>query len=427
MKTKWIKTAITVLIMACTMGCGGKNQEMQEVNANGAQATDGAQGINDTQTVNNAQTINGVQTVSYVQDAGVQAARASKEIEPLNTKLFDTSEMSIQNGKENKLLALKEDSLYLYDVATAQIIAETKTEKWDMVNFYSYRGGYCAIGYIMRENPGSVAGAEEAFMVTEVSDEDIECLGIFYDDSLKEKSRICLKEIVEHAATDVWGVSPDGTVLGYYDQWEGLNLYHLGNGKKQRLLDAWKEENSSAPLSVNAIFFDEENGSVVFAGQSVQKGQTYASWGRVGMDGTNFESHIMKQDLGTAVGYENGKLLMGEDSIFFTGRVAQVDTKTKEVMSKNDWGSTLPVSGPFFSADGTVFATAALDTNQMELSVYSTEDFSLLYRDTIRDEREEMFYRRPQICLFPELQVGIVCMGGHNDIPQRAVLVRYGR
>lgn len=57
--------------------------------------------------------------------------------------------------------------------------------------------------------------------------------------------------------------------------------------------------------------------------------------------------------------------------------------------------------------------------------VCQTADFSLLYKEVIRDDREEMFYRSPQICLFPELRACIVCMGGHNDIPQKAVLLNY--
>ncbi|MDE6053033.1 MAG: hypothetical protein K2G55_04570 [Lachnospiraceae bacterium] len=66
--------------------------------------------------------------------------------------------------------------------------------------------------------------------------------------------------------------------------------------------------------------------------------------------------------------------------------------------------STLPVSGPFFSADGTVFATAALDTNQMKITVWSAADFSILYKEVIQDDREEMFYRSPQVCLFSDLR-----------------------
>lgn len=421
-KNRWIKNMILILMAASMAGCGRGNQEMQTAYGKGGE-TSGTQAIN-------------VQAES-VQAADIQATNAQalstqtenapkdKEAQALNTELFDTSGMHIQNGKGNTLLALKGDTLYLYDVTTAQIRAETKTEKWDMVNFYPYRGGYCAIGYVRKEKP-MAAGTQAAFVVEEVSDEDMECFGIFYDDSLKEKSRIRLDGIVQNAAADVWGVSPDGTVLGYYDHWEGLNLYDLEDGKKQRLLDVWTKESGSEFLSVNAIFFDEDGG-VVFSGQSDQNGSTVPAWGRIGRDGTGLEKHILKQDLGSAAGYGGGKLLLGEDSIFFTGGVALADTETGEAVYKNDWDSTLPVSGPFFSADGTVFASAAMDTDKIELAVYRTADFSLLYRETIRDEREELFYRRPQICLFPELQVGIVCMGGHNDIPQKSVLVRYGR
>ncbi len=403
---------------------------MQAVNVESVQGinvqeanVEGVQGVN-MQEVNARDAGMGKEGIQIPDEQGSDAP-TKKEAQTLNTELFDASKMEIWNGKGNTLLALKEDTLYLYDVASAQIRAEAETEKWDMVTFYPYKDGYCAIGYIRKKNPGKAAGTETAFIVEEVSDGDMECYGILYDDSLKEKRRIRLDEIVENAAADVWGVSPDGTMLAYYDHWEGLNLYDLRDGNRQRLLDAWTKEKGSEPLSVNAIFFDEEDGSVVFTGQSDQNGRTVPSWGRIGRDGTGFESHILEQDLGTAVGYGSGKLLMGEDSIFFSGGMALVDTKTGEAVYQNDLGGALPVSGPFFSDDGTVFATAALDTNQIELAVYRTADFSLLYKETIRDEKEELFYRRPQICLFPELRAVIVCMGGHNDIPQKAVLVRY--
>ncbi|MDE7414759.1 MAG: hypothetical protein K2N44_00285 [Lachnospiraceae bacterium] len=61
----------------------------------------------------------------------------------------------------------------------------------------------------------------------------------------------------------------------------------------------------------------------------------------------------------------------------------------------------------------------------MEITVWSTADFSILYKEVIQDDREEMFYRSPQVCLFSDLRVCIVCMGGHNDIPQNAVLLHY--
>ena len=213
-------------------------------------------------------------------------------------------------------------------------------------------------------------------------------------------------------------------MLGYYDQWNGLNLYDFSSQKKQKLLNP-EEMMESNLLNIDALFFEEETNDLIFTGQTNLNGSTVESWGRIGMDGTGFENHILECDFGMAVGYHDGKLLIGEDSIIFKGGMAFVDTKIGDAVFYTDIDRTLPVSGPYFSADGTVVAAAALDTNQMEISIYRTADFSLICKEVISDDREEMFYRSPQICLFTDLKTCIVCMGGHNDIPQKAVLLSY--
>ena len=252
-----------------------------------------------------------------------------------------------------------------------------------------------------------------------------ESRGIFYDDSLKETQTVLLDDIVPDAAGAAWAVSSDGAMFGYYDFWGGLNLYDLESREKQQLLDTGLDGNSAGLLNIDALFFDETDNRLVFTGQTYQSGRSAESWGRIDIDGTGFENHVLEYDLGMATGYGAGKLLLGEDSIFFKNRMGVVNVKTGEAVYHANTENALPVSGPFFSDDGTVYATAALGTNQMEVAVWRTEDFSLVSKEVIRDDREEMFYRSPHICLFPDLQVCIVCMGGHNDIPQKAVLLNY--
>ena len=339
--------------------------------------------------------------------------------------MFDGRSIQIWKGKENTLLVLKEDMLYLYDMVTAQIEARTKTEGWNMIDFYSYKDGYCAIGVPKSGLPFEDAEQEGAQMVGISSEGDMECLCIFHDDALKQTRRMALNDIVSTAAMAKWTVSHDGTLLIYCDNWEGLNFYNLKSQKKQKVMDLWTEENNIDLLGVSALFVDEDNSHIVFSGTSNQNGTSVPSWGQVGIDGKGYENHILQYDFGTATGYSGGKLLFGEDSLFFGGGMGVIDTKTGKAAYNTEKVSSLPVSGPFFSDDGSVYATAALDTTQMEIAIWRTSDFSLVYKEVIQDDREEMFYRSPQVCLFPELQACIVCMGGHNDIPQKTVLVHY--
>ena len=342
--------------------------------------------------------------------------------------MFDGRSIQIWKGKENTLLALKEDVLYLYDAVTAQIVAQTKTEEWDMLDFYSYKDGYCAIGVPKSGLPYADAEKEGEQMVGfsfEGEEGEMECLCVFYDNVLKETRRMVLNDIVSTAALAEWTVSHDGTRLAYCDNWEGMNLYDIGSRKKQKVTDLWTSENNIDLLGASALFFDEDDSHIVFCGQTNQNGTSVPSWGLVGIDGKGYENHIMQYDLGTATGYSGKKLLFGEDSLFFGGGMGVIDTKTGKAVYNTEKVSSLPVSGPFFSDDGSVYATAALDTTRMEIAVWRTSDFSLLHKEVIEDDREEMFYRSPQVCLFPELRACIVCMGGHNDIPQKTVLVQY--
>lgn len=412
MKDKWIKTVSVLLVVSGMTACG-MEQSAKQI----AEGTNTAQ-VDMNDIFNN---------VSQTGDVAVPQQQQAGEIQALNRELFDGQSIRIWKGKGNILLVLKEDEdmLYLYDVASAQIRGETKTKNWQSADVYPYHGGYCVIGGITNEDPdGDIAAGGEAQLIEVVRD-SMEHWGVFYDDSLKETRSILLNDIVENADIAVWSVSTDGTMLGCYDLWEGLNIYDLKGEKIAELLGKGKESKCPELLGVNAIFFDADNSQVIFTGQTDQNGSSAASWGRSGIDGTGLENHILECDLGAATGYGDGKLLLGEDSIFFQGGMGFVDTETGKAVYHKEIGSALPVSGPFFSDDGTVFATAALDTYQLEVSIWRTEDFSLIHKDVIRDDREEMFYRSPQICLFPDLRACMVCMGGQNDIPQEAVLLKY--
>ena len=410
MKNKWIKTWAVTLAVVCMAGCGVKDATGQI--SEGVMAKEAESGQNP-------------EEMGFVETKAAPKGRQDKSVAALNGELFDGRSIQIWKGKENTLLALKEDMLYLYDVVTAQIVAQTKTEDWNMIDFYPYKDGYCAIGVPKSGLPYEDAEKEGAQMLGVSFEGDMECLCIFYDAALKEIRKMVLNDIVSTAALAEWTVSHDGTLLAYCDNWEGMNLYDLKSQKKQKVMDLWTSENNIDLLGASALFFDEDNSHIVFNGDTNQNGTSVPSWGRVGIDGKGYENHILQYDFGTATGYSGGKLLFGEDSLFFEGGMGVIDTKTGKAAYNTEKVSALPVSGPFFSDDGSVYVTAALDTTQMEIAVWQTSDFSLLYQEVIQDDREEMFYRSPQVCLFPELRACIVCMGGHNDIPQKTVLVHY--
>ena len=121
MKNKWIKTLAVTLAVVCMAGCGVK---------------DAAGPLSEGVMAKEAESGQDLAEKVSAETKAVSKGRQDKRAAALNGELFDGRSIQIWKGKENTLLALKEDVLYLYDAVTAQIVAQTKTEEWDMLDFY---------------------------------------------------------------------------------------------------------------------------------------------------------------------------------------------------------------------------------------------------------------------------------------------------
>ncbi len=363
--------------------------------------------------------------MSVVPDSGKSSdnlAQELTEVAELNEDLFDGSDMELWIGENETLIALRKDTLYLYDIAGGEIIAEGKTEQWFMANIYPCKEGFCMIGSLEDEEKQNNVRDDESFVVEVTTDAT---LAVFYDSSLHERSRIVLNDIVEYPDATVWAVSPDASMLAYFNLWDGLCIYDCNNKTRRQLLDfSDSREKVLNLLAVDILFFDEENERLVFTGGTDKGNITFESWGCINLDGTGFENHICEKDAGIAVAYKNGRLLLGEDSLTFEKKMGYVDTVTKEEKYSTDIEGGYTIGGPVFSDLGETFAVTDIEGSQAVLTIYNTADFSKIYQEVITDENEELFYHSPRVYLFDRLRVGLVCMGGYK-IPLKAFLIRY--
>ena len=346
------------------------------------------------------------------------------KVSELNNELFDGSDMDLWDAGNERLIALKENTLYLYDVAGEKIIAEGKTESWFIPYIYPCHDGFCIIGAPEDNMENSDEGADGSFRVIEASDDQV-WLAVFYDNALHEKKRILLNDIAKYPDATLWSVSPDMTMLAYFDLWEGLCIYDCNKESPRQILDfSGPVENVSGLLAPDTLYFDEEKERLVFSGGTAKGDVTVESWGCINLDGTGFENHILKKDAGMAAAYKNGKLLSGEDSLSFEKIMGYADTVTGEEKYSTNIEGGNTIGGPVFSDTGETFAVTDIKDNQAVLTIYNTADFSEIYREVIRDEQEELFYRSPRVCLFDKSRVCLVCMGGY-EVPLKALIIKY--
>lgn len=365
----------------------------------------------------------------FVQSSSGQDKNFS-QVSELNRDLFDGSDMQLWDGGDERLMVLKENILYLYDVAKGSILAEKETEQWHLLNIYPCNEGFCIIGSLESHKSNKNDGEEPYFTVIEEAD-DSTCLAVFLDNSLQEKDRVVLNDIVEYPDAGTWTVSPDMSKLAYFNLWDGLCLYECGTKTIKQLLDfsdsgtGGSVAKASDLLAIDALFFEEGGEGLVFTGGTDRGNITAESWGRINLDGTGFENHIFEKNAGIAAAYKNGKLLLGEDSLTFEKRMAYVDVATGEEKYSTNLEGGYTIGGPYFSDRGETFAVVDMGgTNQIVLTLYNRADFSEICQEVIQDEKEEYFYSLPKIYLFDELRVCLVCMGGY-EIPMKSFFIRY--
>lgn len=343
------------------------------------------------------------------------------EVAELNTTFFDGSEMELWYGKSNTLIALKGTKLYLYDVKTANVMAETETEQWESVKIYPINAGYCAIG-LLRQNGEAVTEFENFSGDLMDSEAPRAGLCVFYDDQMKESSRVPLSDMVEDPMMAVWAVSQNGKQIAYYDFMKGLNLYDLGTSTEKQLIDVAAELSEIQNiLTIDALYFEEDGEHLVFSAQTDQNQNTVESWGRIGLDGSGLENHILDQEVGTAAAYADGRLLYGENSLAYPGTMGYVALETQEQKYFTEVETGSNVRGPEYSEKGRFFGVTSVAEKSAKISIYQMSDGKQILQEEINEESEEPFFRPPHLYLFDDLNVYLICYGGHDGIPLKVI------
>lgn len=335
----------------------------------------------------------------------------SAKIKQLDMQFFNGEEADLWYGNDNKLIVKKQAVLYLYDVETGETVSKTDTEMRENISIYPYDNGYCVIGSL----GDSTTGKEQN-------------LCIFYDEMLHETNRLLLNGMVDDVVFTKFAVSTDGNMLAYFDFWKGLNIYDVETGNTKQLINVGASyEDRKNILIIDALFFEEDGKDLVFSAQTDKNNVTYESFGRINIDGSGLENHILDKGLGNAVAFQKGRLIFGEDSLAFCNAMGYMDVKNQTQVYATDIPSGSAVGGPEVSQNGEYFAVTQLQSKSVQINIYRTEDFSMIYQETIADDKEEYFYRLPKVYLFDELKIGIICLGGHNEIPLKTVLIDFNK
>lgn len=316
------------------------------------------------------------------------------------------------------------EQLCLYDTQSGNVTAAVSYPLDSYSKIQPIQGGFAAIGRLSSDSSSGdrMSGDENSFFC------------IFYDEALKETSRIYLNELIakDDFIIDVENiaVSTDGRQIAIASI-NALSLYNTDSKSLQTLLDFSRELvfHDLTLLLIQQIAFVSGNSQLAFLGDSIAEGQqdSITTYGTIRTDGSEFYNFSNSNySIGESLLALDHLLVLPENFMKASGKLLTYTIDTKE---EHLYPLTVPREGRdgvYLSAQGDYFATAQLKETSLILRIYERSSGKLLHEETVSDTEALYFARIPHILLLDNSKTCIVLLGARQEgLTPRTVYFRF--
>ena len=333
--------------------------------------------------------------VVSVPDAGSQQGQSPSSC-TFDPALFGGKLRSCAYAGDGTLLVLA-DKLYLYDTATASVLASADVPLRDF-EAQAVDGGYV------------LSGMGDGGMMTYI-----------YDSSLSLNKEIAVNELLrgDFVVSETGGAaaSTDGKKLAFAAM-GGLYLYDLESGSLTTLLDiAQNAGTASIGISMlNGAAFAQDNSQIVFYGSgnsipAVNGEDSFSIYGSIAVDGSGLK-------LTKPSAYEMEEMQSSASRLFFpqtftqaNGTLLWIDRATGRANTLSFSTNSEGKNGVYSSEQGNYVATAVLD-GSLTVRVYDVASSELIATKVIENSNSTYFNRIPRIYLLDGSKTAVVLLGG---------------
>ena len=333
--------------------------------------------------------------VVSVPDAGSQQGQSPSSC-TFDPALFGGKLRSCAYAGDGTLLVLA-DKLYLYDTATASVLASADVPLRDF-EAQAVDGGYV------------LSGMGDSGMMTYI-----------YDSSLSLNKEIAVNELLrgDFVVSETGGAaaSTDGKKLAFAAM-GGLYLYDLESGSLTTLLDiAQNAGTASIGISMlNGAAFAQDNSQIVFYGSgnsipTVNGEDSFSIYGSIAVDGSGLK-------LTKPSAYEMEEMQSSASRLFFpqtftqaNGTLLWIDRATGRANTLSFSTNSEGKNGVYSSEQGNYVATAVLD-GSLTVRVYDVASSELIATKVIENSNSTYFNRIPRIYLLDGSKTAVVLLGG---------------
>ena len=296
----------------------------------------------------------------------------------------------------NGTLFVLADKLYLYDTATASVLATTETPLREF-NVQIIDGGYILSG---------------------MGDDGM--MAYIYDNLLLPNKEIAVNELLPgDFVVSETGVtaSADGKKLAVAAM-RGLYLYDLDSGNLTTLLDLTQNAGTSSIgiAMIHGLAFAQNNSQIVFYGSgnsipAIDGEDSFSIYGSIAVDGSNLK-------LTKPSAYEIEEMQSRVSRLFFPQTFTQANGTLLWLDRTAGGANTLSFStsgegknGVYSSEQGKYVATAVLD-GSLTVRVYDVDSGELIATEVVENANSTYFNRIPKIYLLDEAKTAVVLLGG---------------
>ncbi|MBU5441516.1 transcriptional regulator [Paenibacillus sp. MSJ-34] len=352
---------------------------------------------------------NGENEVIPVSASGSTAPPVAANIK-LDKIKGDIKNVYYADGSQVLILA---DKLYLYDLSSGTVAAETSLQASDGILFHTVKNGFVAVG--SKINTGNGSGGLMAI------DTGMEYSAVFYDRKLNKQSEFrfgeLLKDNEDILSLEAIAISADGTQAAYATL-NGLYLYDFLTKQKTTVVDLNGEDLKarSGVAVFEQIGFAGDDKTLAFKAQSfdipaVPDKPSFDTCGTVNTDGSGLSNRTFDNYTCKELTAYNKQLILAEDFTIPSGRVLVMDipggkTKMHKLTEKRESGF---VSG---SDSGRYFATTVSDKTGWKIRVYETGSGKLQAEQRISGDGEELYMaNHPIVKIIDKTKTYIVLVG----------------
>jgi hypothetical protein len=311
---------------------------------------------------------------------------------------------------------LSADKLYLYNLDTGRITAETSRGTFDQERVQAVKDGYVLVGATLHSGDGgglASAGGGIAYSA------------IFYDRQLHQRSVFHFNTLLDEneliLSVKAIAFTADGTQAAFATT-NGLYLYDFQTKRKTTVTDLNAEDLKarSGVVTFEQIGFTNEDKTIAFKAQSfeipaVPGKPSIDTCGTVNLNGSGMSNRTFGNYTCKELTAYNKLLLLAEDFTIPSGRmlVMEIPSGRTKLHALSEKGESGFVSG---SDTGRYFATTLADKTGWKVRVYDTSTGKLEAEQRISSDGEAGYMANdPIVKVIDGKRMVMVLLGANQE------------